>query len=75
MRRKKGEDDISYNMNVGILVYNMGEKGKSGNSVKYIKCYILMINDESFVFLVTRFRGLLLQLTSTRSFFRNKNAI
>ena len=21
---------------VGILVYNMGEKGKSGNSVKYI---------------------------------------
>ena len=34
--KEKGEDDISYNMNVGILVYNMGEKGKSGNSVKYI---------------------------------------
>ena len=31
--REKGEDDISYNMNVCILVYNMGEKG---NSVKYI---------------------------------------
>ena len=34
--KEKGEDDISYNMNVGILVYNMVEKGKSGNSVKYI---------------------------------------
>ena len=34
--KEKGEDDISYNMNVGILVYDMGEKGKSGNSVKYI---------------------------------------
>ena len=34
--KEKGEDDISYNMNVGILVYNMGEKGKSGNLVKYI---------------------------------------
>ena len=34
--KEKGEDDIFYNMNVGILVYNMGEKGKSGNSVKYI---------------------------------------
>ena len=33
--KEKGEDDTSYNMNVGILVYNMGEKGKSGNSVKY----------------------------------------
>ena len=22
--KEKGEDDISYNMNVGILVYNMG---------------------------------------------------
>ena len=32
--KEKGEDDISYNMNVGI--HNMGEKGKSGNSVKYI---------------------------------------
>ena len=25
--KEKGEDDISYNMNVGILVYNMGETG------------------------------------------------
>ena len=64
--KEKGEDDISYNMNVGILVYNMGEKGKSGNSLKYI-CYILMINDESFVFLVTCFRGLLLQLTKRKT--------
>ena len=62
--KEKGEDDISYNMNVGILVYNMGEKG---NSVKYIECYILMIHDESFVFLVTRFRGLLLQLTKRKT--------
>ena len=23
--KENGEDDISYNMNVGILVYNMGE--------------------------------------------------
>ena len=34
--KEKGEDDTSYNMNVGILVYNMGEQGKSGSSVKYI---------------------------------------
>ena len=32
-RDEKEKDDISYNM---ILVYNMREKGKSGNSVKYI---------------------------------------
>ena len=24
--KEKGEDDISYNMNVGILVYNMGQR-------------------------------------------------
>ena len=25
--KEKGEEDISYNMNAGILVYNMGGKG------------------------------------------------
>ena len=37
--KEKGEDDISYNMNVGILVYNMGEKGKSG---KFSKVHIML---------------------------------